>query len=60
MVANEKYKEVLSQLEENLELLKEKINKHSQKQSEEPHHWGYVGDISYINEKIENVVEFIK
>jgi hypothetical protein len=60
MGANEKYKEVLNQLEENLELLKEKIKKHSQKQSGEPNHWGYVGDISYINEKIENVVEFIK
>ena len=46
MGANEKYKDLLSQLEDNLELLKEKIKKHSHKQSGEPHHWGYVGDIS--------------
>jgi hypothetical protein len=59
MGANEKYKEVLSHLEENLEHLKEKIKKHSQKQSGEPHHWGYVGDISYVNEKVENILEFI-
>jgi hypothetical protein len=60
MGANEKYKEVLNQLEDNLELLKEKVKKHSQKQSGELHHWGYVDDISYVSEKIENILEFIK
>ena len=60
MGANEKYKEVLKQLEDNLELLKEKIKRHSKKQSGEPHHWGYVGDISNVNEKIERILEFIK
>lgn len=59
MGANEKYKEVLCQLERNLEILNEKINKHSQKQSGEPHHWGYVGDISYVSEKIERILHFI-
>lgn len=60
MAANENYKEVLNQLEENLEHLKEKIKRHSQNQLAEPHHWGYVGDISYVNEKIENILEFIR
>ena len=59
MGANEKYKEILNQLEENLEHLKEKIKRHSQNQSAEFHHWGYVGDISYVNEKVENILEFI-
>ena len=49
MGANEKYKEVLNQLEENLELLQGTIKKQSHKHSGEPHHWGYVDDISYVN-----------
>lgn len=60
MEANNNYFELIKQIENNLKLLNEKLKQHQLKQSNEPNNWGYVGDISYINTKIENIVESIK
>ena len=37
------------------ELHKEKIKRHIEKKSVETNHWGYVGDLGYVNEKIDEV-----
>ena len=60
MDSDKRYKELLKEIESNIELLKEKLKKHSEKQSKQPENWGFVGDISYINTKIENIIETIK
>ena len=36
----------------NLELLKEKIDNHEKEFKNDPDNWGYIGDLSYWNEKL--------
>ncbi len=60
MESNIEYQNILNQLEIKIELLKEKIKKHSEKQSLEPHNWGYFGELIYVNEKIDEVTNFLK
>ena len=60
MEANNKYKEVIKEIENNLKVLNEKLKQHQLKQSNETNNWGYVGDISYINTQLGNINEFIK
>jgi hypothetical protein len=60
MEANKQYQNILNQLETKIELLKEKIKRHSEKQSLETYNWGYVGDLGYVNDKIDEVTNFLK
>lgn len=60
MEANKQYQNILNELETKIELLKLKIKRHSEKQSFETHNWGYVGDLGYVNEKIDEVTNFLK
>lgn len=60
MDSDKRYKEVIKEIESNIELLKEKLKQHQVKQSKQPENWGFVGDVSYINTKIENIIETLR
>jgi hypothetical protein len=60
MEANKQYQNILNQLETKIELLKVKVKRHSEKQFTESYNWGYVGELEYVNEKIDEVTNFLK
>lgn len=60
MDSDKKYKEIIKKIESNIELLKRKLKQHQVKQSNQPENWGFVGDVSYINAKIENIIETLR
>ena len=48
--ANECYLSVLEQVKENLQKLKDHVEKHAALQSNEPQNWGFAGDMNHINQ----------
>ena len=54
-----RYKENREEIERFLLILKEKLEKHNSNFQENPKNWGYVGDLSYIKEKLEEITNFI-
>jgi hypothetical protein len=55
-----RYKEVTKEIEKNIKLLQKKLIKHKTDFKKTPSNWGFVGDVSYINEKLVEVVGFLK
>ena len=55
-----RYKEITKEIEKNLKLLQKKLVKHKTEFKNTPSNWGFVGDVSYINEKLVEVVMFLK
>lgn len=55
-----RYKEVTKEIEKNIKLLQKKLIKHKTDFKETPSNWGFVGDVSYINEKLVEVNSFLK
>lgn len=60
MNASDKYKEIQKEIEANIELLKQKLELHKNKFDYDNGNWGYVGDISYINTQLSNMVDSVK
>ena len=52
MEAEKRYKELRKEIEINLDLLKRKLDKHVKDFQSDKGNWGYVGDLSRINEYI--------
>lgn len=48
------------EIEDKIKLLQEKLIKHKTNFENNPSNWGYIGDLSYINEMIDEVVSFLK
>ena len=55
-----KYKEGTKEINKKIKLLQKKLIKHKIDFKNNTSNWGYIGDISYINEKLEEVVSFLK
>ncbi len=55
-----RYNENREEIEKLLLILKEKLEEHNSKFQENTKNWGYVGDLSYIKEKLEEVSRFIQ
>ena len=55
-----KYTETSKEIEKKIELLREKLKSHQTMFNQEPTNWGYVGDISRINEKLEDVLTLLE
>ena len=55
-----KYTETSKEIEKKIELLREKLKSHQTRFNQEPTNWGYVGDISHINEKLEEVLTSLR
>ena len=59
MKTEEKYKELLNELQNRLQQLKKKLDQHKKDFIRNPN-WSFVSDIQYINEQLKNIAEFIK
>jgi hypothetical protein len=59
METKKKYTKHLDEIKKKIEILKEKLEKHQIEFEKNPSNWGYVGDVSYINEKLEEVITFM-
>ena len=55
-----RYKEITKEIEKNIKLLQKKLIKHKTDFKKTPSNWGFVGDVSYINEKLVEVNTFLK
>ncbi|WP_348824220.1 hypothetical protein [Flavobacterium aestuarii] len=59
MKASERYTELKIKLENDLILLNEKLKKHQTDFNQEPENWGYVGELGFVSEKIEEILKFL-
>jgi hypothetical protein len=55
-----RYDENVLEIEKNIKLLEKKLIKHKTDFKKNPSNWGFVGDVNYINERLKEVVEFLK
>jgi hypothetical protein len=55
-----RYKEITKEIEKNLKLLQKKLIKHKTDFKKTPSNWGFIGDLSYINEKLVEVNTFLR
>jgi hypothetical protein len=56
----ERYSFHSDEIEKNLNQLKKKLKKHQSDFKREQTNWGYVGDLTYINERLAELNSFIK
>jgi hypothetical protein len=56
MNPEKRYNELREEVLKNIELLRKKIEDHNQSFQSNPHDWGYVGDLSHFNEKINELL----
>jgi hypothetical protein len=56
MNPEKRYNELREEVLKNIDLLIKKIDNHHQDFQSNPTNWGYVGDISHINEKINEIL----
>lgn len=56
MIAKERYEELLKEVEANIDLLREKIEKHQKDFKSDNENWGFVGDLSQWNEKLKEII----
>jgi hypothetical protein len=56
----ERYSYHSEEIEKNLKLLQKKLKKHKSGFKREQTNWGYVGDLTYINERLAELNSFIK
>jgi hypothetical protein len=59
MNTSKRYDELMIKLEKDLILLNEKLKKHQSDFNKNPANWGYVGDLGYVSERIDEVLKFI-
>jgi hypothetical protein len=59
MDINTRYTKNTEEIEQKIKLLKEKLKKHKKGFKNNPTNWGYVGDLSYINEKLNEIHCFL-
>ena len=59
MNTSKRYNELMIKLENDLILLNEKLKKHQTSFNQEPSNWGFIGDLGYVSEKIDEVLKFI-
>lgn len=55
-----RYSKNLSEIKGNITLLNTKLKKHIKRFEVNSNNWGYVGDLGYVNEKLNEIVTFLK
>ena len=55
-----RYEVNVEEINSKLKILKHKIKNHKIQFEKNSSNWGYVGDLSYINIELENIVKFLK
>ena len=58
--ADERYQELVKDVDRVMKSLHSRLKKHAQKQKKEPTNWGYVGDIGHVFEHLTDLDEFMK
>lgn len=51
------YKDLQDKIESNIILLQEKLKEHKIKFENNPTNWGYIGDLTYLNTRLDNILE---
>lgn len=59
MKASSKYNELMIKLENDLVLLNEILEKHQTDFNQDSTNWGYIGELGYVSEKIDEVMKFL-
>ena len=54
-----RYRKNLNEIKSNITLLNKKLEKHNERFEVNSTNWGYVGDLGYINEKLNEIVTFL-
>lgn len=60
MNTSTKYNQLMIKIENDLILLYEKLKKHQKEFNKDSSNWGYVGDLEYVSNEIDEVVKFLK
>jgi hypothetical protein len=55
-----RYNVNLDKIKVKLKVLEDKLNNHKIQFEKESSNWGYVGDLSYINGELDNLLKFLK
>ncbi len=58
MDTSTKYNQLISKIEDDLILLYEKLKKHQKIFNNDNSNWGYIGDLEYVSNEIDEVVRF--
>jgi|GEM_PF-2208884 hypothetical protein len=53
-----KYNKHQLEVNSKIDILKDKLKKHQSQFEENNSNWGYIGDIDYINKKLDEILEF--
>jgi len=59
MNTSKRYNELMIKLEKDLILLNDKLKKHQSDFNKNPTNWGYVGDLGFVSERIDEVHKFL-
>ena len=60
MNTSTKYNQLMIKIENDLILLKRKLKKHQTDFNQNPHTWGFIGDLEYVSNEIAEVVKFLR
>ena len=60
MNTSTKYNQLMEKIENDLILLYEKLKNHQKEFNKDSSNWGYVGDLEYVRNEIDEVVKFLK
>lgn len=55
-----RYNKHQEEIESKIDLLTEKLKKHKTQFENNTSNWGFVGDIDYINKKLDEILTFIR
>jgi hypothetical protein len=55
-----KYTETGKEIEKKISLLREKLKSHQTRFKQDPTNWVYVGDLTNLNEKLGEIVSFLR
>ena len=59
MNTSTKYNQLMIKIENDLILLKRKLQKHQNDFNKNPHNWGFIGELEYVSNEIDEVVKFL-
>ena len=59
MTTSTKYNQLMIKIENDLILLKRKLKKHQTDFNKNPHNWGFIGDLEYVSNEVDEVVKFL-
>lgn len=60
MTAQEKYNERQQSISELMKQMQELLKAHTKEQKQNPKNWGYAGELGYVEEQLQELVDFLK